>query len=1125
MQQRPVTSDLFRFTTLRTPQLIDPARRDSGFIYISDEIKAKSQIIKNLSDDLPTAREELQAVVKSFKPVKNYLAVRDLAPELYDFSHWLSKRRANITPEQVENKIAKVNGGLSAKNQKIVWDNLFYQLVVRDNPTVRQACSRLLVADNFLRHYKDTDFKAEAIELIETPRTPQPPSPERRIELYLQRLANAKVVVPKAFSVDKEVGNSGSGLTDLKNGPDDLPNILDRFKRSQDIARNKSRLNTYRTIKSDVAKVRSEVDEDSVVDAISREATAENVTFRSVTANLLNSDRVKKKTVATLETDLDESIRNTRNELHLAARNTRVLSKTVNEEIKPLTSYLTISETSDLGTDAFLTVKTNKAGAKPVSVSYKLKRGGSTVVSATKVEVVDSGDDLLNIKLFPDKDIDASGSGDLTLTGKFVFDDNTEMEVEIPNVILESPAVGIGSVDLGSNGSQTEADGELYGVNRLGIGVFRKVEQEVCCYVPGEVSRIENIMAREYKERHTRTLSSSETATEESTETEVENQTDTSSTVRNELQSEIAKVLEKGTDIGAGASAGVSGEYMGVTVSADGNFDYASANSASQSDTDAKTYAQEVVNNALERIVQKTAYKRTVKMLEEYEENNRHGFDNREGDEHVTGVYRWVDIVYTNRLVNYGKRLMVEFLIPEPAKFYKFALEQQAAEASGVTEEEIDSTVAPPTLAELGINGPSDIEGYDNPNYEELAAEYGIGPNPPPDETDTTSKPFSESNLKKSDEFNGGGPIAIPPGYRCVSADVDVSFRYDSKKNVGTNWKIVVGSGEWTKSVKGSGNDDRHKDYSFTLNMDSPISEMLDVSITGHRTLSYTLNVTLNCVIDPDEYSSWQTETYDDLLDAYEEALREYESDVAEQEAALSSSEEEVAEAIPSSSYRSIEQREIKRVAVEMLTKPFNITQGKDFYRDAQCDVPQVKQGAKWEEYSSHVKFFEQAFDWSIMAYLFYPYYWAGKCDWASLVNTLNESDETFEAFLQSGMARVVVPVRVGFESAVDYYLETGDIWNGGDLVIETDDDLYLSIEEELAEVEGFVEEEWQTRAPTSLTIIQGNSVYLDDEGLPCCDKYDDTNKLIGSTAVLGNTTENDTDDGADDDSDDADDQ
>ncbi len=103
-------------------------------------------------------------------------------------------------------------------------------------------------------------------------------------------------------------------------------------------------------------------------------------------------------------------------------------------------------------------------------------------------------------------------------------------------------------------------------------------------------------------------------------------------------------------------------------------------------------------------------------------------------------------------------------------------------------------------------------------------------------------------------------------------------------------------------------------------------------------------------------------------------------------------------------------------------------------------------------------------------------------------------------------MARVVAPVRPGFEDAVLYYMETGDIWNGGDLVLETDDDLYLSIAEELQEIEGFVEEEWQSRVPTELTIVQGDSVFLKEEGLPCCEHIENsesTTNLIGSTNVL----------------------
>jgi hypothetical protein len=39
------------------------------------------------------------------------------------------------------------------------------------------------------------------------------------------------------------------------------------------------------------------------------------------------------------------------------------------------------------------------------------------------------------------------------------------------------------------------------------------------------------------------------------------------------------------------------------------------------------------------------------------------------------GVYRWVDKLMKNQIYNYGKRLMFEFMIPEPAKLH--LLEQQ----------------------------------------------------------------------------------------------------------------------------------------------------------------------------------------------------------------------------------------------------------------------------------------------------------------------------------------------------------------------------------------------------------------------------------------------------------------
>ncbi|MCB0448412.1 MAG: hypothetical protein KDD03_13075 [Gelidibacter sp.] len=180
---------------------------------------------------------------------------------------------------------------------------------------------------------------------------------------------------------------------------------------------------------------------------------------------------------------------------------------------------------------------------------------------------------------------------------------------------------------------------ELIGVNEIGVIEFRKVEQEVCCYVPGEVSHIENVLAREYKEKHTRDLLRTELTIESETETEVENVTDTSTTTRNELNSEIERTLEEERSSNYGGSLSVHAKF-GDSYSLDANAyaDFSNSNSSSVSNSVAKNFAQEVTRKAVEKIVRKTKLKRTSKILKEFETNNRHGFDNREGDEHVTGI-------------------------------------------------------------------------------------------------------------------------------------------------------------------------------------------------------------------------------------------------------------------------------------------------------------------------------------------------------------------------------------------------------------------------------------------------------------------------------------------------------
>ncbi len=127
----------------------------------------------------------------------------------------------------------------------------------------------------------------------------------------------------------------------------------------------------------------------------------------------------------------------------------------------------------------------------------------------------------------------------------------------------------------------------------------------------------------------------------------------------------------------------------------------------------------------------------------------------------------------------------------------------------------------------------------------------------------------------------------------------------------------------------------------------------------------------------------------------------------------------------------------------------------------------------------------EQVFEWNLMSYNFYPFYWGNRDDWSSLYQ-FETNDPVFRSFMQAGMARVIVTVKPGFEDAIMHYMKFGQIWNGGQMPI-IGDPLYLSIVDELKEQEYVVEDTWETVLPTNLVALQNIGVSVDvTTGLPC---------------------------------------
>jgi hypothetical protein len=69
------------------------------------------------------------------------------------------------------------------------------------------------------------------------------------------------------------------------------------------------------------------------------------------------------------------------------------------------------------------------------------------------------------------------------------------------------------------------------------------------------------------------------------------------------------------------------------------------------------------------------------------------------------------------------------------------------------------------------------------------------------------------------------------------------------------------------------------------------------------------------------------------------------------------------------------------------------------------------------------VRFYEDSFEWEHMSYFLYPYHWARRASWPMRA-AAEAVDPQFQAFLQAGAARVIVPVTPGFEDKVGWFLD-----------------------------------------------------------------------------------------------------
>jgi hypothetical protein len=572
----------------------------------------------------------------------------------------------------------------------------------------------------------------------------------------------------------------------------------------------------------------------------------------------------------------------------------------------------------------------------------------------------------------------------------------------------------------------------------IGVGDLLLVRQHVKEYEGADVAHIENVLRTEQLQRSTRRLDRTTTTDTVTTENDVETERDTQSTERYSLSREVSDTIKTDASLKAGLS--VDAKY-GPMVEVKSNVDLSTSTAVEQSTKTATQYSKELVSRSVQKITQKLVETRSTTTLHEYEETYQHGFDNTSGAANVSGVYQWVNRVDQAQIYNYGKRLLFDAVVPEPAAFYIWAAQNQVAQAQSLSKPQAFTA------------RPSDLDEGAAQYWASLYQATDLQPAPPAFKT--FAGQFDGSSDQDPELVSKSASIALDDGYEAIAArTASQATGHDDYF-----WRLLVGANTidpWnqTSTYRGMNNE----------------TGVVPVSMVSRNVNAFAVTVEILAQRSDGAYSAWQYKTHATLTQAYQTLLNNYLNELANAQA-------QAADAVtgrnPAANAAVINAELRKACVAELTGQQFDVFGSVNSASDGspQLDLTRA------QDQGTYIRFLEQAFEWEHLTYFLYPYFWARHGTWRDR-SMFDDVDPDFASFLRAGAARVVFPVRPGFETAVVHFLETGQIWDGGSAP-DISSSMYVPIVTEIQQAEGApgsevaVGDPWDVTVPTELVRLR----------------------------------------------------
>ncbi len=1153
------TQTLFRFVSLRSPQLSDEKDQDKRFVFMPQEVKTDGHFYTPVTTGIGVKRQLLLTQASSYSlspefiskdnPTNNLDTFKRTYKVIYDFSVWLARNKSTCSYEEFtaqKNYIFAAHYVLPKLTT--LWDNLIHQIVTQKDFYIKEVMMQMILALHSLQTIANTKEEAKVLlnarivlpkELMQDEDAspisrPAPraagryaeetfPSDEMKqqqeITLAKTKLSRIESLKKNLAIAEKEYNNQYQAEYKVQNEvyEKEIEPILDRYNTAVAAAKEeycgvrppgteynpadpcqKPKDVPFPKLPAFEFKFRDEVSATTLNESLKSESietlldilgyqfapepTLVDALLTQENSNGLESLLEGKTTFAEISSLINDTVERLNNTIVENTQGSEEIYTSIGGIMVPVARTVSVPFTYQVCTKLVykqyvldLALNVPDSSWDISGISYQVTPAGtSTTIDNSYFVKSRSGNTIFMNDLFS-PGLDFNNVHDSSLRVKVVFTNGRITEFVVP-VSIRTCSSGSFSLMVEEGEPPVVADDENtfipsgFGFKNIGVADYLKVEQSTHAYVEGEVAHIENVMAREYREKSTRRLRRSENTTTSSSDTEREQLSDTTTANRFEMQNEISKMMQESSDMSLSTHFDASWKTPGGNANFSTGIaaNYANHKSKEESTRQAVTQSQEITARAMDRIVTKVHEERIEKIIEEFEETNSHGLDNRKGDKHVVGVYRWVDKLMKNQIYNYGKRMMFEFMVPEPAKLHLLGMKVDKIANQTTLLKPQD----PRTASSLQLTNYSALENETVLKY--WTSIYNVDiPKKPADFANVT-KAFSLSSgeIGSSEMGAKSDSIDIPDGYSTTKGRLIVSHFFHPSRYEWTHMTITLGD-----SLRAIALAQSHLTINEDITFGRAYSKKVGVAIETADTAGVAFSISLECKLDNDIKIQWQQEAFKAIIDAYQEALIDYNNKLSE--------ENNKAVVIKDSNpnfYRQIENTVLRKNCISYMADRavgsthgyglVGLTQGNSF-----TDYETVL-SSDLDKYTAFVKFMEQAFEWENISYYLYPYYWGNKQNWVELYQSEN-TDPLFRNFLQSGMARVVATVRPGFEDVVQFYLATGKIWNGGEVPV-IGDELYLSIVDEMKEPKGKKEgKAWLTRLPTTLNILQAESIGL----------------------------------------------